>query len=112
MEGELSPGPIDEAGKVATSVVDALKAQPLALTMLIMNIMLVALLTYVAWVGAHTREREVNLIYQSQTKVQELLARCFLPPQTQQSGRNYRVQSDEEKPVQLPPETTPRGPHE
>ena len=89
-------GPVEEAGKLAGGVVEALKTQPLGLIMLIVNVLLIGLLFYVAVVSSRTREREVNLIYQAQQRVQDLLAHCVVtgPKQT------FRLQSDEEKPAE------------
>src|SRR5262245_58611481 len=88
-------GPVEEAGKLAGGVVEALKTQPLGLIMLIVNVLLIGLLFYVAVVSSRTREREVTQIYAAQKEVQQLLARCFTPT----ANQSFRLQSDETKPA-------------
>jgi uncharacterized membrane protein affecting hemolysin expression len=45
----VNPGVTEETGQTARSVVDALKAQPLVLVLLLINILFVAML----WFGMH-----------------------------------------------------------
>lgn len=48
-------GPVEQAGQVAGGVVDALRAQPVLLTMVVLQ---VALLVIVAWAGSQQRTAE------------------------------------------------------
>jgi hypothetical protein len=53
----MNPGPIEQAGKVAGGVIDALKVQPLLLVMVLLQVIL---LVAVAWAGSQrlAAERE------------------------------------------------------
>jgi hypothetical protein len=72
-------GAIEEGGKAVSGMIEAFKSQPLSLALVLMNLALLALLYYVAITAAATRQREVDLIYKSQEKVQDLLTRCVVP---------------------------------
>jgi len=74
----MNPGPVEEGAKVASGVVDALKAQPFALSMVVINAALVGLLFFIGWRTSETRQREVDQFYQSQKETQELLAKCIM----------------------------------
>ena len=72
-------GAMEEAGKTAAGVIDALKASPALLVMAIINILLVGLMFYIAHSAVKGRDREVSAIYQAQREVQQLLAQCYRP---------------------------------
>ena len=55
----MNPGPIDDAGKVATSAIDALKSQPLVLYLMIFNVLFIVGTVYV---GLQRIEQMNNLI--------------------------------------------------
>jgi hypothetical protein len=55
-----------EAGKVAAGFVDAMKAQPLSLALVVMNIALLAILYYGLSVSVATRQREFDAIMNNQ----------------------------------------------
>jgi len=74
----MNPGPVEEGAKVATSFVDALKSQPVMLGMVFIIAAMIALLFFVAWRAAQTREHEMDRFYASQKETQELLAKCVL----------------------------------
>jgi hypothetical protein len=75
----MNSGMGTESVKVVSSVVEALKQQPLSLALVIMNLVLLGFFWYIAGIVAATREREVKLIYDSQAEVRELLVRCNIP---------------------------------
>lgn len=76
----MNPGPMEEAGKAASGVIDALKVQPTLLVMAIVNVLLVVLVFYVAQGAGKTREREVAAVYEQSRYVAELLSRCVVAP--------------------------------
>jgi hypothetical protein len=76
----MNPGPLEEAGKVAGGFVDAMRGQPLALALVVMNIALLGLFFWIGRTVAATREREINLLYTDQKEIRELLSRCVVPP--------------------------------
>jgi hypothetical protein len=75
----MNPGPVEEVGKVAGGVIDAMKSQPLALALVIMNCALLGLFFYVTSTIAKQREREVALMYADQKEIRELVSRCMVP---------------------------------
>lgn len=77
----MTPGPAEEVGKVATGFIDAMKGQPLALALVLMNILLLVLFWFtIKTVGDHNQERELALMNE-QKEVRALLAKCVVPPQ-------------------------------
>ena len=69
-------GPIEEGAKAATSFIDALKAQPLSLALVVMNICLLGFLYY-SGVVAHTeRQLEMKLLYENRSEMAKLLYQC------------------------------------
>jgi hypothetical protein len=75
----MNPGPIEEAGHVATSIVDALKAQPAVLALTLAQIAMLIFLFYALYAGAAFRDK--MLIRQSDfaKHVTQLLAKCVVP---------------------------------
>lgn len=66
---------IEQAGKVASGVVDALKTQPLSLALVVMNIALLALMYVIVGKNAEARHRESTALFEAHKQTQELLAR-------------------------------------
>ncbi len=59
----MNPGPVEEAGKVASGFMDAMKSQPLALAMTVTNFLLLGLFWYtIERVSSRGHEREVTLM--------------------------------------------------
>jgi hypothetical protein len=65
----MNPGPTEEAGQTARSVVDALRTQPLILVLLLINILFVAML----WFGLHEQSLRKDALI---LKLTEYLAAC------------------------------------
>jgi hypothetical protein len=57
---------LQEGGRVASGVVDALKTQPLSLALVVMNLALLAILYYALSVSVATRQREFDAIMNNQ----------------------------------------------
>ena len=66
--------------QIAGSVVEALKSQPLSLALVIMNIGLLGYLYYEGVQGHQARTRELELMYENQRAMQQLLYQCTPPP--------------------------------
>jgi len=77
----MNPGIEEEGGKVATSFIDTMKSQPLALSLVVMNIMLMGLLYYIAEVSKETRRQEVSVLIDQQKEMSQLLYKC-IPAET------------------------------
>jgi hypothetical protein len=83
-------GPVEEGSKAIGGIIESLKAQPLALALVIMNLALLSLFYYFASKVSETRQREVTLLYQEHKElneallrehreVREMLAHCVMP---------------------------------
>jgi hypothetical protein len=61
----MTPGPVEEAGKVASSAVEALKSTPVVLALVIFNVLFMLLITYVSiksdqiWANEQQRMHEL-----------------------------------------------------
>lgn len=72
----VNPGPIEESAKVAGNFVDAMKGNPLALALIVSQIMLLTLFFFVAHWAGENRSTEFAAIMAQQREVQQLLYRC------------------------------------
>jgi hypothetical protein len=83
-------GPVEEGSKAIGGVVESLKAQPLSLALVVMNVALLALFYYIASKVSETRQREMAALYQEHKEandallrehreVREMLAHCVAP---------------------------------
>lgn len=68
-----------EPGKVAVSIVESMKAQPIVLALFIIILAMLAIMWRISEGLAVQREREVRLIYDQQSKIQDMLSRCVVP---------------------------------
>jgi hypothetical protein len=69
----------EQGAKVATSVVDAMRGQPMMLAVLVLNAVMLLVIFYGV---RHTRETEAVMIgklIEQNAKAQELLAKCVVP---------------------------------
>jgi hypothetical protein len=99
----MNPGVSEEAGKVASGIVDALKAQPAVLALTIGNIALLIFVFYALHGAAEFRELLLKQQHEYQREVAQMLAKCVIP-----GPQGFRLQSDESHPVQLPPLPPPK----
>lgn len=72
----MNPGPVEEAGKVAGGITEALKSVPLALSLVVMNIALLVVL-FIVIKYAHDNRR---LDREAEQELQQLLSHCVVPP--------------------------------
>jgi hypothetical protein len=68
-----------EAGETARSFIDAMRDQPMALALVVMNIVLLGFLYYEGASINSQRVDELKLLYQSRRETSVLLARCKWP---------------------------------
>jgi hypothetical protein len=73
----MANGPVEVAG----TFIDAMKAQPLSLALVVMNLGLLGFLYYEG-VQAHSeRQAEMKMMYENRAEVAKLLAACYPGPQ-------------------------------
>jgi len=72
--------PVEVTGKLAGGMVDSLKAQPLSLALVVMNLALIGFI-YMQGTAFNTQRAEnVKLFLEVQREVQKLLSQCIIPP--------------------------------
>lgn len=69
-------GPAEEAGKVASGFVDAMRGNPLALALVLCNLTLLGLFFYIAHWSGTNRSTEFAALMAAQKEVQQMLYRC------------------------------------
>lgn len=78
-------GPVEEAGKAASTFMDALKAQPLSLALVVMNMTLLAYMFYWSQSINTARQESIKMILDVEKQVHELLSKCVVPPDGRRS---------------------------
>lgn len=78
---------LEEGAKAAGTFMEIMKAQPLALALCLMNVMLLGFLYYSGWTAAAERHRELELLYENRKFVGTLLANCVPPGRPQGEDR-------------------------
>lgn len=76
----MNPGGIvEETGKVATGIVDAMKNQPMVLALIVLNAIIIFGI-YFAVADQRKHQQEIfKLLIANADKAQELLAKCVVP---------------------------------
>jgi len=77
----MNPGAIEEGAKVASGVVEGLKAQPLALALIVMNIVFIG---FSVWVLQSLNARTVHQYQVKDQLIAKLIDKCRDPQSTQQ----------------------------
>lgn len=72
-------GPVEEAGKVASGIVEALKAQPAVLALTLAVIGMLVFIFYALSVAASFRDNMLKQQNEYQREVTQLLSRCVVP---------------------------------
>jgi hypothetical protein len=80
-----------------------MSSQPVMLGMVIIVLAQVAMLWYTLNFAGQARKNEFELIFKQQKEFAELLSRCVVP-------QSFKLQSDESRPVELPPLPQARPP--
>ena len=86
-DADMNPGVTDSAERVATSLLDSMKSQPLALGLLICNMMLLVLFFYIAKVATENRRFEFTTLQDSQKEIHQMLYNCTPNPKLVASQR-------------------------
>ena len=77
----MNPGAVEETAKVAGGVVEGLKAQPLALALIVMNIVFIG---FAVWVLQSLDERTVRQYEVKDQLIAKLIDKCRESQSTQQ----------------------------
>lgn len=72
----MNPGIGEEAGHTARSLIDALKNEPLALSLVVMNLVLLGLFFYAMHISSSQRQQEVERLLSAQKETSQLLYNC------------------------------------
>jgi hypothetical protein len=75
----MNPGLPEEAGQTARSMIDALKAQPHVLGLLLVVIMLLLFMFYSLHEAANFREKLVNQVFANTQSIHEVLKERAVP---------------------------------
>ena len=89
------PGPVEEAGKVAVSVIDSLKSQPIVLALVVFNVLFIGA---VVWWGSQQRRfvhDETAAMVQMQSKMAEMIYNCGKPSKTHLGDDDPALRGDE-----------------
>ena len=81
----MTPGPVEEAGETARTLVGAFKENPFTLALVLMNLALIGFLYLSAGFTREEHNHDIELLYSNRREVAQLLARCnFIAPPPQQ----------------------------
>ena len=75
----MNPGAIEETGKVAIGIVDALKSTPMSIAMILTNVMLLVFLFYSQNQFYVQRQEITKMFIEEGRRVNELLSKCVVP---------------------------------
>jgi hypothetical protein len=75
----MTPGPVEEVGQTARSIVGALGGQPMILGMLLVNIALLAFMFYALKSAAASRDMIVQQVLTNSQAVHQLLQQRAVP---------------------------------
>ena len=77
----MNPGAVEEGAKVATTVVEGLKNQPLSLALIVLNVVFIL---FVGWL-AHEFNQRTNHQYETKDQlIMRLIDQCKASQQSQQ----------------------------
>jgi hypothetical protein len=75
----MNPGPTEEAGQTARSIIDALRQQPATLALIIANIALLIFIFYALNKGAEFRDVSLKNQFELMRETSLLLSKCVVP---------------------------------
>jgi len=75
----MNPGPAEEVGKAANTFMDVMKSQPIALALVVMNVLLLGYLFWNEQKYVDARRDFAEKLFAQQTHETSLLAHCILP---------------------------------
>ena len=75
----MNPGPVEEVGKVTNTFMEIMRAQPLSLALVIMNIGLLVVFWLILTTVAENNKLREHELFEQQKHTSELLSRCVVP---------------------------------
>lgn len=69
----------EQGARVATSAIDALKAQPLMLAVLLLNLLIFLVIFYAVQTNRTAQHEIMKVMLEQNAKAIELLSRCVVP---------------------------------
>lgn len=75
----MNPSAPEEVGKTARTFIDVMKNEPIALSLCLMNVLLLGFLYYTGVVAHDERKQEMQLLYQNRSEMAKLLYECVPP---------------------------------
>lgn len=100
-------GPVEEAGKVAGGLIDALKAQPAVLALTVANIGMMVFIFYALHAAATFRDNMIKLIFEESKQVNQLLQQCVPVGKTTGPTLPLQPMGEKPEPVEDPPKPPP-----
>jgi len=77
----MAPGAVEEGAKVATTVVEGLRAQPLSLALIVVNLVFVG---FVAWIANEFNQRTTHQYEVKDQLIARLIDQCGTNQRSQQ----------------------------
>lgn len=78
----MNPGPVEEGGKIATALIDSLKANPILLAVLIFNLVLMGLVYFSTKEFRALNERVISTLLTQQKDMVTMISKCVVPQTT------------------------------
>jgi hypothetical protein len=75
----MNPGPVEEAGQTARSLIDALRSNPATLTLIVANVALLVFFFFALKGGAEFRDLSLRNQYELMRETSQLLSKCVVP---------------------------------
>jgi hypothetical protein len=93
-------GPVEEGAKVASGIVDALKAQPAVLALTLANFALLVFIFYALHQAASYRQKMLDQVFENGRELQQLLSRCRVTELDEQPRKSTEVVIEPLKPLE------------
>lgn len=78
----MAPGPIEETGKVAVSLIETMKSQPLTLAVLVFNLVVIVMVYFTGKEFRANADRITSALLTQNKEMVDMIARCIVPPPT------------------------------
>jgi hypothetical protein len=96
----MSPGILDSAGQVATSAIEAMKAAPVLIALVLLQGLTLGVVGY----NVNMRQRDMAEERRLFADERKMFLELCVVQRTGSGPTNFRLESESSKPVPLPPE--------